>query len=191
MGLFEKIPALNSQQINRIQKMCGKFLYLSRSIDNTMQHALNKIAVATTKSTEHTEKAVIQFLDYCATHLEPQIRYQASDIILNIDSDASYLVKPESRSRMGWFHFLGNKDGKLFNGPILVLAKVIQNVMASAVEAEVVGLFMNAQEAVPERTTLIELGHPHPPTPLKTDNSTADGILNGTVNQKRSHCLGS
>ena len=90
---------------------------------------------------------------------------------------------------MGRFHFLGNKDGKLFNGPILVFTKVIQNVMASAAEAEIVGLFMNAQEAVPERTTLIELGHPQPSTPLKTDNITADGILNGTVKQKRSKAL--
>ena len=90
---------------------------------------------------------------------------------------------------MGGFHFLGNKDGKLFNGPILVLAKVIRNVMASAAESEVGGLFMNAQEAVPERKTLIELGHPQPPTPLKTDNSTSYGILDGTVKQKRSKAL--
>ena len=149
MEHIEKRPALNSQQINRIQKICGKFLYLARAIDNTMQHALNKIAVATTKSTEQTEKAVIQFLDYCATHLDPQIRYQASDMILNVDSDASYLVKTEAWSRMGGFHFLGNKEGKLFNGNILVLAKVIRNVMASSAEAEVGGIFMNAQEAVP------------------------------------------
>ena len=106
-------------------------------------------------------------------------------MILNVDSYASYLVEPEDRSRMGGFHFLGNKDGKLFNGPILVLEKVIQNVMASAAEAEVGGLFMKYQESVTERKTLIEPGHPHPPTPLKTDNSTTDGILNGTVKKKR------
>ena len=70
-------------------------------------------------------------------------------MILNVDSDASCLVEPEAQSRMVGFHFLGNKDGKLFNGPILVLAKVIQNVMASAAEAEVGGLFINSQEAVP------------------------------------------
>ena len=110
-------------------------------------------------------------------------------MILNIDSDASYLVEPESRSRMGGFHFLGNKYGKLFNEPILVLAKVIRNVMASAAEAEVGGLFMNTQEYVPERKTLIELGNPHPPTPLKTDKSTEDGILDGTVKQKRPKAL--
>ena len=48
---------------------------------------------------------------------------------------------------------------------------------------------MNAQEAVPERTPLIELGHPQPPTSLKTDNITADRILNGTVKKKRSKAL--
>ena len=61
--------------------------------------------------------------------------------------------------------------------------------MASAAEVEIGGLFMNAQEAVPERTTLIDPGHPHPPNPLKTENNTADGILNGTVKQKRSKAL--
>ena len=61
--------------------------------------------------------------------------------------------------------------------------------MASTAEAEIGGLFMNAQESAPERTTLVELGHPQPPTPLKNDNSTADGILNGTVKQKRSKAL--
>ena len=98
MEQIYKSPALNDQQINRIQKICGKFLYLARAIDNTMQHALNKIAVATTKSTEQTEKAVIQFLDYCATHLEPQIRYQASDMILMliVMHHTSSNLKPEA-----------------------------------------------------------------------------------------------
>ena len=63
MEHINKIPALDAQQIKRIQKICGNFVYLSRSIDNTVQHALNKIAVATTKSNEQTEKAVTQFLD--------------------------------------------------------------------------------------------------------------------------------
>ena len=57
--------------------------------------------------------------------------------------------------------------------------------MASAAEAEVGALYMNAQEAVPIRTSLIEMGHPQPATPLKTDNMTAKGIIAGTIKQKR------
>ena len=48
---------------------------------------------------------------------------------------------------------------------------------------------MNAQEAVPFITTLEELGHPQPPTPMKTDNTTANVIINGTVKQNRSKAI--
>ena len=75
------------------------------------------------------------------------------------------------------------------NSPIWVLAKVIKNVMASAAESEVASLFMNAQEAVSKKTYLLEMGHPQPPTKMKTDNMTAQGILTGTIKQKRSKAI--
>ena len=46
-----------------------------------------------------------------------------------------------------------------------------------------------AQLAAPLRTTLEELGHPQPPTPMKTDNTTASGIISGTVKQNRSKAI--
>ena len=48
--------------------------------------------------------------------------------------------------------------------------------MASAAEAEYGALFLNGQAAAPNRTTLIEMHHPQPPTPIQVDNSTAVGI---------------
>ena len=71
----------------------------------------------------------------------------------------------------------------------MVIAKIIKNVMASAAEAEVAALFLTAQEMVPLRQCLIDLGHPQPATPLKTDNSTAKGIVTGTIKQKRSKAI--
>jgi hypothetical protein len=61
--------------------------------------------------------------------------------------------------------------------------------MQSAAEAECGGLYMNAKEAVPMRITLEELDHPQPATPIRTDNSTADGIMNKTVKQKQSKSM--
>jgi hypothetical protein len=61
--------------------------------------------------------------------------------------------------------------------------------MQSAAEAECGGLYMNAKEAVPMRITLEELNHPQPATPMRTDNSTADGIMNKTVKQKQSKSM--
>ena len=48
---------------------------------------------------------------------------------------------------------------------------------------------MNAQLAVPMQITLEELGYPQPPTPIKTDNTTANGIINGIVKQQRSKAI--
>jgi len=87
---------------------------------------------------------------------------------------------------MGGYFYLGNKDHNLHNGAILVLAKIIKNVMSSAAEAETGALFMNAQEAIPIRRCLQELGHEQPATRIRTDNSTACGFANGTIKQKRS-----
>ena len=91
-----------------------------------------------------------------------------------------------ARSRAGGYHYLGNFDETLFNGPIYVLAKIIKAVMGSAAEAECGSLYMNAQDAVPFITTLKELGHKQQPVTMRTDNSTAKGFMNREIKQKRS-----
>ena len=74
--------------------------------------------------------------------------------------------------------------------PVHVLCKILKNVVASAAEAEVGGLFRNGQEASVIRNTLDEMGwKQHGPTPIQTDNSTAEGIANNTVKIKRSKAM--
>jgi hypothetical protein len=58
-------------------------------------------------------------------------------------------------------------------------------VVASAAESEVGACFINAQIGATIRTTLIELGHKQHPTPFQTDDSTAFGILNEKIKQKK------
>ena len=48
---------------------------------------------------------------------------------------------------------------------------------------------MSAQEAVGLRNCLEAVGHPQPPTSVKTDNNTAQGIINNTMRQKRSKAV--
>jgi len=61
--------------------------------------------------------------------------------------------------------------------------------MSSAPEAEIAAAFLTAKDAVPIRNALEEMGHPQPPTPIQTDNSTANGFLNETMKQKRSKAM--
>ena len=63
------------------------------------------------------------------------------------------------------------------NGEVLVLSAILKHVMASAAEAELGGLFINAKEGEVLRTSLEEMLHPQGPTPIQTDNSTALGII--------------
>jgi hypothetical protein len=149
---------------------------------------LNDIAKEKTTATKKTKTAVGQLLDYLANHPGAKIRFHASDMILHIHSDASYLSVSKSISSLGGLFYLGYNypNENKINGSIPNVASVIKHVVASAAESEVGTCFQNAQTVVPLRVTLLELGHNQPATPLITDKYTAYGILNETIKQKQS-----
>ena len=51
------------------------------------------------------------------------------------------------------------------NGAVLNISQIIKTVMTSAVESEIGAMYINAREAVPQRMTLSEMGHPQTRTP--------------------------
>jgi len=184
--------------ITRLQQIIGTLLYYARAVDPTLLVALGSLAAAQANGTEATAIAAVQLLNYCATHPDACIRYKASGMTLYIHSDASYLSEPQARSRAGGHFFLSQvpADPKqppsqqpAPNGPLHTTSLILRNVMASAAEAELGALFNNAQQATILRTTLMELGHPQPPTPMQADNSTATGIANDTLKQRRSKAM--
>jgi hypothetical protein len=187
----DETPQLTAKQCLTIQNVTGCVLYYARAVDPTDLMPLNDIATEQIKETEKTQAATNQLLDYLATHPDATIRYHASDMILHIHSDASYLSVSNERSRLGGLFFCGYKTSQEdnLNGSILNVASVIKNVVASEAESEVGACFHNTQSGYPLRITLTELGHIQPPTPLCTDNSTASGILNETIKQKRSKSM--
>jgi hypothetical protein len=83
----------------------GSVLYYARAVDPTVIMPLNDIATEQTKATEKTQADANQLLDYLATHPDATIRYHASDMILHIHSDASYLSVSNARSRIGGLFF--------------------------------------------------------------------------------------
>ncbi len=103
-------------------------------------------------------------------------------MVLVVHSDASYLSEPKARSRAGG-HFFMSSDTKdpTNNGTVLNIAQLIKAVMLLAAEAELGALYINACEAVPQRQLLEEMGHPQPPTPMQTNNSTALGVVTNNI----------
>jgi hypothetical protein len=78
---------------------------------------------------------------------------------------------------------------KLTNGAILIISTILKHVMSSAAEAEIGSVFLSAKEATIVRTTLEEMGHPQPPTPLQTDNTTATGYSNDKIKQRHTRAM--
>ena len=105
----------------------------------------------------------------------------------SLDSDAAYLVAPKARSRIAGYFSLGpHTHQQTPHGPILVECQTLHHVVASSAEAEIAGIFHNAQIAIPIRYILTKLGHPQPKTQIKTDNATASSFVKNNITQKRS-----
>ena len=173
---------LNAEDTRYIQSAVGSLLYYARALDSTMLPALNQIGTQQSAPTVNTRKAVNQLLDYANTYKHTKVRFHASDMKLEIDSDAAYLVLPKARSRMaGYFRLLDDKKNtqrSLYNGAILIECRTLRHVVSSAAEAETNSVFQNAKTAIPIRNLLIGMGHPQDATIIKTDNSTTQGFVN-------------
>jgi hypothetical protein len=171
----------------------GALLYNARAVDPTLLVPLSVLASQLSTATTTTIKAVSHLLDYFSTHPEYTIRYFASDMQLKIHSDASYLSEPKDKSRIGGYFYLGNNTNSrlkpLSNCPLLCHTTVLKHVVPSVAEAEFGALFVNSKEGTITRTTLAEMGHNQDATDLKTDNTTADGIINNIVQQKCSKAM--
>ena len=130
-------------------------------------------------------RKTLKFLDYAATHPDAVLTFNASSMVLNVHSDASYLTEPKARSRVGGHFFMSeDNDNPQNNGAVLNIANIIKHVMSSAAEAEIGALFITSRQAIPARRLLEEMGHKQPPTPIQTDNTTALGFVTKNLNPK-------
>ena len=93
-------------------------------------------------------KKIKQFLDYTSTQEEAVLTYHASDMILAIHSDASYLSKAKARSRAGGHFFMSNNSEiPPNNGAVHTIAQIIKHIVTSAAEAKLAALYIMAKEA--------------------------------------------
>ena len=74
--------SLSPERLLPVQKISGLLLYSARAVDSKLLVALNVIASCQSKATIHTEQLVHTLLDYVATHLNDDIVYRASDMVL-------------------------------------------------------------------------------------------------------------
>ena len=183
-------PLLSKADKKFVQEVVGVFLYYACAVDLTMLAALGSLASKQASPTENTMKKVLLFLDYAATHPDAIFTFHASNMILAMHSNALYLSESGACSRAGGHFSLSNNSAKPpNNGGVLAVSQIIKAVMSSAAKAEIGALYINCRAAIPAHHTLTEMGHPQPPTPMQTDNTTALGVVNNTIAPNRTNSM--
>ena len=163
---------------------------MGRAVESTLFRPISAIASQSAKPTKETLQQTQQFRYYVATQEELVFNFNTSDMKLAAHSDASYLSEPKARSRAGGHFFLSSDlTVPTNNGVVLNIAHIIKHVMTLATEPELAALYIVAREVVYLRLILKEMGHKQPPTPFQTDNSMAEGVLNGKVQPKRTKAM--
>jgi hypothetical protein len=111
-------------------------------------------------------------------------------MVLAVHSDASYLSKTAAYSQAGG-HFFCSEDSKNLrnNGAVHNVSKILKAVMSSAAKVELGALYINARKTAPMRQLLVEMGHKQPKIPIKTDNSTAFGVVNNKIQLQRTTAM--
>ena len=70
-----KAPLLDVKGKKCIQQVCGKFLFLGRTVDSTLLCPISAIASQSSAPTEDTMRQTKQFLDYVATQEDAVMTY--------------------------------------------------------------------------------------------------------------------
>jgi hypothetical protein len=186
-------PKLDKKGIKQVQQIIGSILYYARAVNMMVLMALSTIAVDQTKATEQTMERCTQLLDYLVHNADTKVHFCALDMILNIHSDASYLLEAKVRSRACGHFFMEwmpkNGEPIQLNGAFHVDTTIMRFVAASATEAELGTLYHNCQTGITFRLTLAEMGHPQPKTPVHCNNATAVGIANNSIKRQQSRSM--
>ena len=150
-----------------------------------MLTALSAIPPQQSKPSEKITKNTLIFLDYVATHPDAILYFQASKMILNVHSNASYLTEQKIRNRARGGVFLSsNKENAENNCAILNVAKIMKHLISSAEETRIGSLLINTRQTIPARQAAEEMGHTKPPAPVQTINTTSLGFVTKSLNQK-------
>jgi hypothetical protein len=128
-----KAPLLDNKDKQFIQQVCGKFLFLGRAVDSTLLCPISAIASQSSKPTKDTMRQTLQLLDCLATQEDAILSYHASDMVLAVNSNASYLSKPKAHSRaVGFFFLFNDTTVPPNNGAVLNIGHIIKNLLSLA-----------------------------------------------------------
>jgi hypothetical protein len=145
-------PKLDAKGIKHVQKIVGSILYYAQAINMMVLMALSSIAVEQAMAMGKTMVRCSQLLDSLLGHSDAKVRFHASDMILNIHLDASYLLEAKAQSQACGLFFMGwmpkDREPIHLNGTFHISTTILCFVVASAAKAELGALCHNCQMGI-------------------------------------------
>ena len=182
-------PLLPSDIAAELPQFLGCALYYTRILEVTAFPTTTHLCSDQVDPTTNFLLRCRRLLQYLVAYPDNELVYSASDMILRVQSDSSYLSRRKAGSVVGGHHCFGNRDDPFaINGCIAPVSQLLDVVAASASESEYGAIFVNMRIAENLRTIATALGHPQPPTEVYTDSSTAQKYANG-LSSKASKAL--
>ena len=121
-------------------------MFYGWAVNNKILVALSYLDQQQTAATQATNDAIMQILEYITTYPSDGITFLSREMILSAHIDAAYLNATKARSSNGAHIMLSeNSPVPSYNSPILTIAQIIRNVISSAAEAKLAGLFICAK----------------------------------------------
>ena len=105
-----RFTAATAEEINFIQRTRRKYLWYSKHGDFPLQPALLDLSTQLTKPTKRTMAAAKHIIGYAQKYLNRGVKYQESDMVLQIQSDRSHHRLPEARSVACRIFYVVNND---------------------------------------------------------------------------------
>lgn len=181
---------LDKEKLREYQSILGTTFYYARIVDLTILCANDDLSLDQSKATQQSQQHLHTLLDYLHKHPNASVTFCASDMILKVHSDGSYLSVLGGRSRVAGHFYCGDNipiqqtDEK--QGSIYQECSAIKPVLASAAECGTSTLFLDCQTAISLRIAAKEMGHPQPATPTHIDNTTANNYVHNNLQHKKS-----
>jgi hypothetical protein len=102
-------PPLSTEGVKRIQGIIGTLLYYPHAVDNKLLATLSTLSSQQATTTEATNVAMNQLLNYLVTYPDDGTTYRASDMILCAQPDRSFHNKSMGRSQASAHIFILKK----------------------------------------------------------------------------------
>jgi hypothetical protein len=179
---LDNSPSAIPSQAKELQVAIGYLLYYERAVDARLLPATCALSSEQALLASDTMNRPDRLLGYAAAHPNGQKIFLASEMVLRLMSNVSYLSRPRAGSVTASFHYLVDHSNQApLNHPISTHSTRIPVVCSFVTEAEYGGVFAAGRIAINERQILADMGYPQPLTPIYCDNEVAIGLASHSI----------